>query len=287
MTCQACTATTTNGLALCDRCQITASVIFEFLPVYFRNLARWRPGRSGRRDVPGPREPQRLGGGAAGDPASRALDEAGTAITGWAKCLADDRGVELPESEDETAYVAALCRLFSEHLTSIATLEWAGEFLRDMGIHEQRLRGLTERIAPGWYAGECKQCHNPTHVIPGLTWVTCGYCGATTYARDHLETIMDEARGWVARPIRMAEAVVALVDSELSVPKVYTRIRQWAHQGDLTPHRHTKRDHVWDNEAKALVVAEVETGYARYRFGDVLDRVLLPDTTRNVNTRAS
>jgi hypothetical protein len=58
--------------------------------------------------------------------------------------------------------------------------------------------------------------------------------------------------------MRLAEAIVALVDTEKALPPI---------------HR-TQRDHVWSNEVKAIVVAEVEVGHARYRFGDVLDLAL-------------
>jgi hypothetical protein len=70
----------------------------------------------------------------------------------------------------------------------------------------------------------------PTYVVPGLTWVTCRACGSTTYARDHLETILTEASDWIARPKALAEAIVALVDTEQSVPRLHERIKKWGHR---------------------------------------------------------
>ena len=273
MNCYNCQAPTDNGLALCERCQIAASVIFEFLPVYFANLARWRPGRAGARPVPGSREPSTLGGGG-NDHIGRVMDEVGGDVSSWAVALADDRPIDLPVTDGEADEVTLLCRLFAENLTSIATLEWCGEFLRVMTEHEVTLRRLTERIAPGWYAGGCKQCGYATYVIPGLTWVTCSNygCGATTYARDHLETILDESRGWVARPMRLAEAAVALIDTELSVPRLHKRISKWGERDQID----TVREH--DHMPK------------RYRFGEVLDRLLAEGSTRieaDVAQRAS
>lgn len=267
MNCKSCDATTTNGLALCESCRIAAAVIFEFVPVYFRNLARWRPGRAGSRTVPSSREPRDPSTSITADPVMQALNTAGADMTTWAKRLNTDRGVTVPEQGDEAATVAALCRLFTEHLTSIATLEWCGEFLQSMSNHEMVLRQLTERVAPGWYAGGCKQCGYATHVIPDLTWVTCGSCGATTYARDHLDTIMDEARGWVARPRPMAEVLVALVDTELSVVRLYERIKKWEQREKITGIRRL------DEEGD-------EVGPKRYRLGDVLDRLLSEGSTR-------
>lgn len=274
MTCLSCYATTSNGLALCEQCQIAASVVFEFLPIYFRNLARWRPGRAGGRRVPSSREP--VGPVAASpDRVSRTLDEVGAQVTTWARCLADDREVELPQAAGEAEDVAALCRLFSAHLTSIATTEWAGEFLRDMRESERRLRGLTETVAPGWYAGACRQCSCSTYVVPGLTWVTCGSCGVTTYARDHLDVLIDEARGWIAPPKRIAEALVALLDSEQSVVRLHERIKKWEQRGHVVGVRRIDAD-------------GDEVGPKRYRLGEVLDVLQREGQTRmsDVATKA-
>ena len=266
LTCLACAATTNNGLALCERCRARASVDLEFLPVYFRNIARWRPGRAGSRPVPGSREPQGVGVGS-DDRVSRALDEVGNDLVGWARKLGEDRGVPMPESDGEAEQAAALCRLFAESLTTIATLEWCGEFVEAMGRNESWLRALTEKVAPGWYAGACRRCEAPTYVVPGLTWVTCGACGVTTYARDHLDKILDEARGWVARPMRLAEAIVALVDTEISVPKVYERIKKWEQREKIEGVRRLDRD-------------GDPIGPKRYRLGEVLDLIFAEGQTR-------
>lgn len=282
MTCRSCTAETSNGLALCERCRVAASVYLEFFPVYFRNLARWRPGRAGSRPVPGSREPQTFEP-AATDRVSIALDAAGSALTTWARTLADDRGIEAPVVDGEAEQVAALCRWFSEHLTSIATLEWCGEFMRGslvdecdgIGYHEAKLRSLTENLIPGWYAGACGRCESRTYVVPGLTWVTCGSCGVTTYARDHLETILDEARGWVAPPKRLAEAAVALLDTEQSVVRLHERIKKWGTRGKVTTVRRL------DGDGDPV-------GMKRYHFGEVLDRLSIEGQTRtSVNIRPS
>ncbi|WP_418061788.1 hypothetical protein [Pimelobacter simplex] len=265
MSCLHCTAATTNGLVLCDLCQVKAATALEFLPVYFRNLARWRPGRVGAKRVPGSRVlwegPRREG---SGDRVTRALDEASSDLTTWVRVLAEDRGIDVPSADHEWAVVTSTCRTLSGHLASIGTLEWAGTFVRQLGAHEELLRRLTEDVAPGWYAGSCRNevdgalCGSDTYVVPGLTWVTCRGCGVTTYARDHLTTILDEARGWVARPRSLAEAVVALVDAEVSVPRLYDRIRKWSARGRIDAIR--RRDEDGD-----------DTGPKRYRLGDVLD----------------
>lgn len=295
MNCLHCGAATTNGLALCDLCQRYARECLEHLPTYFRNLSRQRrPGRPNGS----------LGSGGGGDEGGSvsviaALGRAENDISTSARLLADDRGVELPDAETEAETFAALCALLSESLTTIATLEWAGQFVKEVARHERILQEVTQASIPGWYAGACRQftgkdmegndhtCGTLTYVIPGLTWVTCRGCGATTYARDHLAIVLEEADGWIARPKALAEAIVALVDSEPSVPQLYARIRQWAHREAITPIRATKREYVYDLDAETIVLADVKVGHPRYRLGDVLDQIHREHHDRAVKATAA
>jgi hypothetical protein len=279
--CQHCGATTNNGLGLCELCRRKGETCLTYLPVYFRNLARWRPparpngslGTSGTWLIKrGDSESSRIG---------HALAQASNDITTYARGLADDRGVQTPsDAENEAETVEALCLWLNVHLTSIATLEWAGQFVRDIDRHERILCSLTEMAVPGWYAGACRRkvsltdaCGAPTYVVPGLTWVTCAACGATTYARDHLDAIVEEASMWRARPMRLAEAIVALVDTEQSVPRLHKRISKWGERGRI--------------EAVDRLGYRRELGYAgeqyapkQFRFGDVLDALLSEGATR-------
>lgn len=293
MNCFACGAGVDNGLALCDLCQRKGSVVLEFLPIYFRNLARWRPGRAGARPVPGSRVlyDGEIRGDGTGDRISDRLDEAANMLTTWARVMADARpyiGTLLDrltrarrnETIDEAEMVEWVCRGFHKYLTSVATQDWCGDFIHDLAKHEAVLRGLTESSVPGWYAGACQRCEASTYVVPGLTWVSCGSCGATTYARDHLETILREARGWTARPMRLAEAVVALVDTEMSVPKLYERIKKWEQRGRIDSVQHVGRDYTWSGEAGRMVVTDQAVGPKRYRLGEVLDLVFAEGATR-------
>lgn len=268
MNCLHCTAETSNGLALCDLCQMFASRCLELLPVYFVNLARWRPGRAGSRPVPGSREPS-SGATAATDRVSVALDEVGNDLTTWARALADDRMADdLPASNDEASAVRVACWFLGANLTSVATLEWAGLLVVGLADAEERLRELTEQVAPGWYAGQCGLCSAATYVVPGLTWVTCRGCGSTTYARDHLDVVLTEARGWVAAPMRLAEAIVALTDSETSVVRLYERIKKWGQRDRIETVRGIDRD-------------GDPTGPKRHRLGEVLDLLNSEGATRS------
>lgn len=265
-TCLHCGAPTDNGLALCRLSQRKATDALDAIPAYFRNLARWRPGRAGARPVPGSRV---LYDGEAHDGPPdrivRALENVGNDIAGWARTLADDRGVTIPNTDTEADQIAACCDLLARHLTSVATLEWAGEFVRKLVGHERRLDALTD-VVPGWYAGGCKQvrtlegdlCDVGLYVVPGLMWVTCRACGSTTHAADHLDVVLDEARDWITRPKVLAETLVALLDNEPSVEKLWVRIRKWESLGWITAYRRVDRD-------------GDPAGPKRYRLGDVLD----------------
>lgn len=268
--CLHCGAETDNGLALCALCQRKARACLEFIPTYFRNLARWRPGRAGARPVPGSREPMRPAVGAT-DRVGRVLESTGNAVTTWARALVDDRphleSLLDPGDRDEAEMVAWLCREFDQALTSISTLDWCGEWLTELERHESTLRWLTEQVVPGWYAGGCQRCDSGMYVVPGLTWVTCNGCGATTYARDRLDVVLDEARGWVARPKAIAEAIVALVDTEQSVARLYERIKKWSQRGRL-------------EAVRALDEDGDEVGPKRFRLGDVVDLLLAEGETR-------
>lgn len=272
MRCFHCGASVDNGLALCGLCQHKVRKDLEYLPTYFRNLTRWKPGRAGSRPVPGSRIPVGVLP-AAEDRVGRIVDEAEVGLIGWAECLANDRPGHLARvvarilAMEGTRRYGLLCQLFDRHLSSISTLEWCGEFVRVMCLTEETLRREGDRVVPGWYAGGCRNCGADTHVMPGLTWVTCPACGVYTAARDHLPVILDEARGWVAPPKRLAEALVALLDSEMSVPRLHERIRKWAIREKVTTLRRLDAD-------------GDPVGPHRYRLGDVLDLLMSEGQTR-------
>jgi hypothetical protein len=190
-------------------------------------------------------------------------------LTTWARCLGEARpvGVVPPLDLTEAETVTWLCEIFDRHLTSIATTDWCGELVRDLAKHEAELRALTQDAMPGWYAGACKQCEVATYVVPGMTMVSCGGCGAWTYARDHLEQVLTEARGWVATPVRLAEALVALVDTEQSILRLRNRIAQWSKREQVAALR------MLDEDGDPV-------GPKRYRLGEVLDRLQAEGETR-------
>lgn len=298
MNCDACGATVDNGLGLCQLCQTQVRLIADVLPTYYRNLARWQPGRAGSRPVPGSRvlylgETTTDG---TGDRISDRLDDTLTTLHGLAKTAVTHRpylgrlynrltAARTEDRIDDTQVVAWLCRGLNRHLDSLATLDWCGQLATGLAYHEEVLRELTEELVPGWYAGACRHCQAPTHVVPGLTWVTCLGCGARTHAPDHLDILLTEARGWVAAPKQLADTLVAFLGSEQSSTRLYDRIRQWAARDRITAVRQVRRDYVYDETQARFVPADVETGAARYRLGDVLD--LMNKTPNDRKAKAS
>ena len=309
-TCQHCDTETSNGLGLCDLSRRFVTEALGFLPTYYANLARWRPGRAGSRPVPGSRVlyDGHDDGQGTGDRISDQLDVTAQQLRGIAVKLATARpylrrlltrldAAHQAGRVDDVQYVAWLCRGFVRFLPALSTLDWAGQFVADVADHERTLRHFTEEYVPGWYAGACRRpvafdddgavirCGAGTYAVPGLTWVTCPACGDTTAARDHLEVIRTEAAGWVAPPKRLAEAIVALIDTEQSVPNLYDRIRQWATRERIVPVVQMARGYVWDEATGKMVVGDVQVGRARYRLGDVLEVLYNDSTTRRTRKR--
>lgn len=286
ITCTHCGAETSNGLTLCTLCQRFTITAAEYLPVYFTNLTRWRPGRAGSRPVPGSRVlfdgHDRSQG--TGDRISDRLDETMQMLTTAADTIAEarpylrkllDRLADAEEAGtvDDAESVTWLCRGIIKFLPAIATLDTAGDIVTKIAHHETVLRTLTNECVPGWYAGACRKCEAGTFAVPGLTWVTCGGCGTTTYARDHLDVIVSEAAGWIAPPKRLAEAVVALVDTELSVDRLHKRIAKWGEREQVETIRRT------DYDGDPI-------GPKRHRFGDVLN-ILHSEGATRVNNLTS
>lgn len=288
--CLHCHAETSNGLALCEGCRARALVDLEFLPVYYRNLARWRrPGRPNGSLGSGSWLLRR--GDTQGGHIEPALDRALATLTEWAEKVA-----HVPYGDTEADTFAAACELLEHNLAKVATRDDAGRFVREIGDHERELRDLTEVFVPGWYAGACQQpsgrdmegrqhvCGASTYVVPGLTWVTCPRCGATTHAREHVDVVLTEAVDWIAAPRLIAEAIVVLVEAEHSVDRLYKRISKWGEtrkrkvirggqEITLTSPPKIPSTRRLDLDGKPI-------GPKLYRLGDVLDRLATEGATR-------
>lgn len=267
MTCLSCTAEVTNGLALCDKCQQTLRVALVNTAAYYADAERIQPGqrvkvRGAYQSTPPPAVAVRV------DPISATTARVDALVIGWVRTLEDDRpGIDRPPRT-----VPLACGWLEHHVPTIATLEWAGEILREMRDCERWLQRLIDQSDTGWYAGACGnelgreevdgdvvaiECPRQLYGTEASAWVTCPECGRVWDADARREKMMADARDRTV-PVRvLAQVVVGLTD-EPSVEKLIRRIEKWVEKGTLIK----AGSKVYGKRVRAV-----------YRIGDVFDMV--------------
>jgi hypothetical protein len=294
--CLHCSASITNGAALCERCQQTLRVALTNAAAYYADLDRIRPGsrvkvRSSYVSTPPPGTDGVL------DRIAATIEAVDNTVSTWARALIDDR----PQAGPPPANTASALGWLESHVPSIANLEWADEFVRDVMAVEKTMRRELDRSDTGWYAGKCGhvlvperhhdgftcecachlgvECDRPDcteettiaavacdrglYGTQGVTWIRCPQCGATHDSATLRENLMREARAELAPVSVVARAVVGLLDSETSVQKLANRIDQWVHRGKL-----------FDLGVRVLVPGGRPQRV--YRIGDVFDLLGTP-----------
>lgn len=240
--CLSCGAETTNGLALCERCQRTMTEALVNVAAYFADVDRIRPGqrvkvRSAYRSTPPPAiAPPR-------DQNSEALDHVATIVFGWCRNLEDDR----PQVRTMPATTELRCGWLEGYSISIATLEWAGECLREMVDCERMLKRILDRTDTGRYVGVCgneigrqefdegevETVTCPRHLYAtGDSWIACPECGRNWPADERRDQMLKQARDELA-PVRVIARIVVELTDEPSVEKLTRRIEQWVHRKQL------------------------------------------------------
>jgi hypothetical protein len=242
VTCLRCQATTTNGLALCDRCQQTFRVACVNVAAYFTDVDRIRPGqrvkvRSAYQSTPPPIvEPPR-------DPVSNALDHVATIVFGWCRNLEDDRPGAL---KPMPATTATRCAWLEAYTATVATLEWAGLAIGELLDCERQLCRILDRTDTGRYVGICGNevgretvdgevspvyCERHLYATDAA-WVTCPECGRAWDAGERQRMMLEQARAELA-PVRVIARVVVQLTEEASVERLTRRIEQWVQRGQL------------------------------------------------------
>lgn len=273
MKCLSCHAETTNGLALCARCQQTLSVALVNVAAFYADVLRIRPGervrvRSAYQSTPPPGMAPSI------DPITATTCYVDTIVVGWVRNLLDDRPGVVGEPP---ADIAKACGWLESLIPTIVTLEWAGEILREMRDCERRLQALIDRSDTGWYAGVCGNeigrewagegddahtveliCPRQLYGTQASSWVRCPECGRTWDASQRRDLMMREARDKVAPVSAIARAVVGLLDGEVSVQRLANRIDQWVARGKL-------------HSLGVRVLADSGKPQRVYRIGDVFD----------------
>lgn len=244
MKCLYCSADVTNGLSLCERCQQTLSVSLVNVASYFSDVNRIQPGqrvkvRSTYVSTPPPGiSPPR-------DPIANALDYVSTIVFGWCRNLEDDRPgttAALPVATERR------CAWLEAHVSSIATLEWGGECLREMLDCEHRLQRILDRSDTGRYAGVCGNeigrettdagevvavtCPRHLYAAAGSAWVTCPECGRCWDGEGRRGQMLAASREELA-PVRVIARIVVELTDEPSVERLTRRIEQWVQRGQL------------------------------------------------------
>jgi LSD1 subclass zinc finger protein len=133
--------------------------------------------RSGTADPTGSRAVNELEPTVDATPADLAA-EAKTELVGWGRMLHEDRGLEFPKN-----FMTAIARHLEQHLRSIATLEWAGEFVRQTLSLERRMRRVIASSKGRWYAGICSAITREELPHDGLS-CACGCHNGADYPCD-------------------------------------------------------------------------------------------------------
>lgn len=267
MTCQHCDAKTTNGLALCDRCQYTLARACENIRSYHADLFTIAPPPSGVRRRGEETDPTgsavlRLN---ASDPAEDLADRARNALSTWVRCLLEDR----PQLRAPANTVEAMARLLAGRSATIATLPYAGEIARELTRLEWDMRRFIEANKQRWYAGVCGHIEDPdapeaycTRVLyadPEADFVRCPVCRTTWPVKARRAVLLEEARNVETNVATIARALATLLDDQPSVATLQARIQKWCDRGVID-----RRGHLdFDGRVRKT-----------YRLGDVLDTLL-------------
>lgn len=272
LNCRHCSAPSTNGVVLCARCQTTARKALSNISAYHADLFSL-PGR-----VFGVRGGSRIsdptGSAAALSVRDQIDDEAAatkSSLVVWMRRLVRDHHRAFYPTEDT---VDALTRVLVQQLRSIATMEWAGEFIADVLGIEKRLRKTVESNKGLWYAGVCGKVLDPdadpetaefcTRVLyadPDKDRVFCPVCRTTWPVIERRRILLGAARDEVTNVATIARACAVLLGDQTSQAKLERRIQNWIDRGLIE--RRGSRD--VDGRLRKV-----------YRLGDVLD--MLTDT---------
>lgn len=264
-TCRSCTATVSNGLALCENCTQTLRVALVNVAAFYTDALGITPGqrvkvRSAYKSTPPPGAEPRF------DPVAATTGYVDAVVDGWCRNLTDDRpGIGTPPGD-----TAKACGWLESCVSSIVTLEWAGEILREMLDLERALQRLLDKSDTGKFAGICGNeigrevdddgltvsltCPRGLYRTESSPWVRCPECGRTWDAEQRRVKMRADAADELA-PIRTIARVVVGLTDEVSQERLTRRIEQWVHREQLQDYG----VRVLDGQPRRV-----------YRIGDVL-----------------
>lgn len=295
--CLHCGAKTSNGLTLCARCQTTLRTSLVNVSAYYADLARIRPGerprvRGAYQSTPPPDTLPRP------DRIADRLETARAHLVGWARCLADDRPEAGQPPTDTADSVEHIAGWLERHVSSIATLGWAGELMRTTLSSERDLLKVLDNADTGWFAGACGYVHTearvhdettcgctchtegecdvdchpeeeiaaivcprPLYATPSASWIRCRECGATYDAAERRAQMLRLMHDEHAPAGTVARLVVTMLDGEVSVERLTRRIQRWSEVRGKDEH-----PRLWSVGTRVIDGRICKT----YRIGDVL-----------------
>lgn len=184
--------------------------------------------------------------------ASTVLDECTTAITTWARHVAEERGQAVPTGRDPLATAATW---LAGQLEYVRHQRWVEQMVDEVADVERRIVRLADRPAERVLVGACP-CGTWLYAPPGREVVECHGCQA---AYD-----VEASRTALWRALRDRTATAAGIATIAATAghrrdRVHTLIRSWAADRPGRP--------------ATLVAAGQRDGQPVYRVGDVLDRI--------------
>lgn len=184
-------------------------------------------------------------------------------LAGWARLVAEERGLDGPQSNAAaitgrsvggwtpspslTAQIAAWL---------LGQVEWirhhpaADEAFDEIRSAVREARRVTDRPADRWYAGPCQLCRTDLYVKAGKRDVACPECEATYDVAERREWLRAAVEDVLATTTEISRALTTL-----DVPITASSIRGYVHRKRL--------------EVKAID----QGGSPLYRVGDVLDLI--------------
>lgn len=230
--------------------------------------------------------------------ATARLDGVRTALTTWARHIAEIRGVEIPDPPTVEPVRGPTCarpyacdhescrtvrephRAISdaEHAAAwlAAHCEWmrhrpqCAEFLEDVEAAHRIIRSIAEPGQHRVIVGLC-DCGKTLYAIAGRQTVTCKDCQLTwdvDDSRDALRGHLDD------RLVTAAEAahLAGFLDTDRTGEQIRKLVNKWSERGLLTRHGDVRLKHQHRDGCRAgcaTVMDVIDT----YRFGDISDRI--------------
>jgi hypothetical protein len=198
----------------------------------------------GGRSTPGPRDLLDYGAGAR-------LDAVQTALTGWARVVAEERGQGVEAGDQDLIVVAA--GLLSQNLEWLRHVPWVDEVLREVGDCVHAMRAIVERgREPNEIVGAC-ECERILYAKAGRSAVTCPDCAVVWDVSE----ARDELRGRLnGKLVTAAEAahLGAYLDTDRTSEQVRKLVNKWASRGRIEEQGTSGAD-------------------PTYRFGDIAEMI--------------